>query len=72
MTTATIKIPARFDLMLHSNGKMLRFDSGITVDDALMTLRAHDIVGAEQGEPPLDAEIWAVYADGSTERVEGI
>ena len=69
-TTIVSESPVRYDLMLWSDGEMGRFDSSLTYTDALMTLRAHYIVGEEQDEEPLEAEIWAVYADGTTKRVD--
>ena len=77
MTTATdTKTIIRYDLMIWSDGEMRRFDFGYTLEDALITLRAHAIVAEEFGQPPLNAEVWAVHDDvynnGSKVRVEGI
>lgn len=68
-----VETPVRFDLMVWSNGAMRRFDSSTTLDDAVMTLRVHDDLNDELGDGmPLNAEVWAVYADGVATRVEGV
>jgi len=74
MTTATAtftKTPIRFDLVMWNKGRMGRFDSSTTYADAVMTLRVHDNLNDELGDgTPLNAEIWAVFADGTCARCE--